>query len=244
MQEIPSLFFFTAIILLRRLMGLVAAAIWIHQMIEARGLELMIMISGSVGVTEEEPRSSLGKKKKIHAQFGQKRTHNEQVLVRPCGMIYARATMFGAEAVSNFLVMIKKAFSVPGARKPDFVIYDTNCDARQQADNDPWFNTVAMPVDVWHFKNKHKATHEYCQWYCNPASFPQLLDKDGRKWYFNTSVCEQTNAWLGRYYAIVREMTPVKYDFFLNEMCRLRNVDTLAKLVDAGDDPCLRLPSL
>ena len=40
----------------------------------------------------------------IKAQFGRRRTHNEQTLVRPCGIIYARATMFGTEAVSNFLV--------------------------------------------------------------------------------------------------------------------------------------------
>ncbi len=40
----------------------------------------------------------------LKAQFGRRRTHNEQTLVRPCGIIYARATMFGTEAVSNFLV--------------------------------------------------------------------------------------------------------------------------------------------
>lgn len=40
----------------------------------------------------------------LKAQFGCRRTHNEQTLVRPCGIIYAHATMFGTEAVSNFLV--------------------------------------------------------------------------------------------------------------------------------------------
>jgi hypothetical protein len=43
--------------------------------------------------------------KKIKAQFGRRRTHNEQTLVRPCGIIFARATMYSAEAVSNFLVL-------------------------------------------------------------------------------------------------------------------------------------------
>jgi len=42
----------------------------------------------------------------LKAQFGRRRTHNEQTLVRPCGIIYARATMFGTEAVSNFLVCL------------------------------------------------------------------------------------------------------------------------------------------
>ena len=42
--------------------------------------------------------------RKIKAQFGRRRTHNEQLIVRPCGMICSRATFFGAEAVSNVLV--------------------------------------------------------------------------------------------------------------------------------------------
>jgi hypothetical protein len=42
----------------------------------------------------------------LKAQFGRRRTHNEQTLVRPCGIIFARATMFGTEAVSNFLVCV------------------------------------------------------------------------------------------------------------------------------------------
>jgi len=42
--------------------------------------------------------------RKLKAQFGRRRTHNEQVIVRPCGIICSRATFFGAEAVSNALV--------------------------------------------------------------------------------------------------------------------------------------------
>ena len=43
-------------------------------------------------------------KKKVRAQFGRKRTHNEQIIVAPCGMIMARETFFGAEAVSSVVV--------------------------------------------------------------------------------------------------------------------------------------------
>lgn len=50
------------------------------------------------------PSKSHSGNRVFKAQFGRRRTHNEQTLVRPCGIIYARATMFGAEAVSNFLV--------------------------------------------------------------------------------------------------------------------------------------------
>jgi hypothetical protein len=59
---------------------------------------------GSVGIIDEpEPKAAQGNRK-IKAQFSRQRTHNEQTLVRPCGIIFARATMYNAEAVSNFLV--------------------------------------------------------------------------------------------------------------------------------------------
>jgi hypothetical protein len=53
---------------------------------------------GSVGVLDnpagvecEAIKSELGNRK-IRAQFGRRRTHNEQTLVRPCGVICAWAT--------------------------------------------------------------------------------------------------------------------------------------------------------
>ena len=42
--------------------------------------------------------------KKVCAQFGRKRSHNEQIFVAPCGDIIARETFFGAEAVSSVVV--------------------------------------------------------------------------------------------------------------------------------------------
>ena len=41
---------------------------------------------------------------KLRSLYSRQRTHNEQTLVRPCGVIFAQATFFGAEAVSNVLV--------------------------------------------------------------------------------------------------------------------------------------------
>lgn len=41
---------------------------------------------------------------KLRAQFGRKRTHNEQVVVAPCGMIIANEKFYGAEAVSSVAV--------------------------------------------------------------------------------------------------------------------------------------------
>jgi SepF-like predicted cell division protein (DUF552 family) len=42
--------------------------------------------------------------KKIQAQFGWECTHNEQIIVTPCGMIIARETFYGAEGVGSIVV--------------------------------------------------------------------------------------------------------------------------------------------
>lgn len=51
--------------------------------------------------------------RKLKATFGRRRTHNEQVIVRPCGIICSRATFYGAEAVSNVLVSTVHPISLP-----------------------------------------------------------------------------------------------------------------------------------
>lgn len=42
--------------------------------------------------------------RKIRAQFGRRRSHNEQILVRPCGIIVARTTFFGSETTPQTIV--------------------------------------------------------------------------------------------------------------------------------------------
>ncbi|KAJ7205836.1 hypothetical protein GGX14DRAFT_644475 [Mycena pura] len=202
---------------------------------------------GSIGIDDTVPceavKSDTGNRK-YKALFGGLRTHNEQILVRPCGVIVSRATFYNAEAVSNVLLHTQKTFSVPRAFKPEHFVYDTNCDARQQVLAHPeewsWFIDVGMSVDVFHFLNKHDIKHTFCQENCSPAMFPELLDADG-KWFFNTSIAEQTNVWLGGYHSICREMLPVKYNFFLDEMVRLRNEMTVAKLEADGYHPRQRV---
>ena len=44
------------------------------------------------------------KKERIRAQFGRKRTHNEQIIVTPCGMIIAHETFYGAEGIGSVIV--------------------------------------------------------------------------------------------------------------------------------------------
>ncbi|KAF8155005.1 hypothetical protein K438DRAFT_1987232 [Mycena galopus ATCC 62051] len=205
---------------------------------------------GSIGVDDSVPceaaKSDTGNRK-YKALFGALRTHNEQILVRPCGVIVSRATFYNAEAVSNVLIHMQKTFSVPRAVKPEHFVYDTACNARQQVLTHPdeweWFLDVGMSVNVFHFLHKHSITHTFCQEHCTPAKFPELMGPDGG-WFFNTSVVEQTNVWLGGYHSMCREMLPVKYNFFLDEMIRLRNEITVAKLAADGHCPRQRVASV
>lgn len=199
---------------------------------------------------------------RIKARFTRRRTHNEQLFVRGCGVIPARATFNGSEAISAVKVsravvclyslsslltqmiqdMILAKYSIPGSM-PNYIFYDNNCNLLRHIKNCPSevqerFKNTRLPVDVFHFKCKHKTTDELCQTACNPAAFPELT-VDG-KWTFNSSAAEQANVWAGGYHAILREMGSVKYSFFLDEMILCKNRVTVAKLRKAGFVPHLR----
>jgi hypothetical protein len=81
------------------------------------------------------------------------------------------------------------------------------------ATNDLYFVKVGLPVDVFHFKTKHKLTDVVCQIYCNPACFQELVGDVDQKnhWIFNSSAAEQANVWFGKFANNVREMLPARY---------------------------------
>ncbi|KAL0061742.1 hypothetical protein AAF712_011415 [Marasmius tenuissimus] len=192
-----------------------------------------------------EGTTSAGTKKKVRAQFGRTRTHNEQLIIAPCGMILSRATFHYSEGPSQVAEFTFNTFN--GRRVPEHFIYDTNCILSQyvRGVNVPphirdFFAHIKLAVDVFHFKCKHKESDQYCQLHCNPYAFPELMyrnEKGDEKWYFNTSVAEQTNTWFGRYQSMCREMGGVFYEFFLNEMIRLRNQETKEKLEEQELNP-------
>jgi hypothetical protein len=75
---------------------------------------------GSIGVVDtpdecEAKKADKGNRK-FKAKFGRQRTHNEQMLIRPCGVFHARATMYGAEAVSNVLANSRPSASYRNAQ--------------------------------------------------------------------------------------------------------------------------------
>ncbi|VDB87437.1 unnamed protein product [Peniophora sp. CBMAI 1063] len=197
---------------------------------------------GSVSSTAQplhgRPRSNsaptAAPKVKITAQLSRRRTHNEQLAVYPCGMIAGRATFFFAESITACAIFLKRLYLT--AAKPDHLAYDTNCKLSWHVRNDPWFDSIGLSVDVFHFNSKHSEEDRWCREHCDPNNWPELKTDDGG-YFFNTSIAEQTNSWLGRYHSMCREMLPFRYDFFLDEMIRRRNIVTKEKLTRDGLHP-------
>lgn len=75
---------------------------------------------------------------KLKIKLGRGRTHNEQILVAPCGIIIACATFYGAEAIPSVVVsnlqessfdantgLVEKTYH--SFRAPNHLVYDSNC---------------------------------------------------------------------------------------------------------------------
>lgn len=131
--------------------------------------------------------------------------------------------------------MIKRTYR--GGFMPNHIIFDNNCSVAKHVNDDPDFRNVGLAVDVFHFANKHAETDNFCQSNCNPALFPELLGENGKNWFFNTSIAEQTNVWLGGFHSICREMSEDMFDFFLDEMIMMRNRETKTKLTSQDLNP-------
>jgi len=131
---------------------------------------------------------------------------------------------------------IKRTFQING-QMPNHIFFNNNCSLAKHVKNDPDFKGIGLSVDVFHFSCKHSVTDEFCQTHCNPANFPELLVKDGSGWYFNSSIAEQTNVWLGGFHAILHEMHVDMYNFFLDEMIIQRNHLTKMRLYEQGHCP-------
>ncbi|EGG11194.1 uncharacterized protein MELLADRAFT_70900 [Melampsora larici-populina 98AG31] len=115
---------------------------------------------------------------------------------------------------------------------PQVIFYDNACNLHlhiQTSTEDAYaFRNTVLPVNAFHIKS-HKDTHTSCCANNHPNLFPQLKRSDG-SWRFNSSAAEIVNAWFCRFDSMCRNMHQVKYNFFLDEMIRLHNVRTCAKL--------------
>ncbi|KAI0689723.1 hypothetical protein C8T65DRAFT_746069 [Cerioporus squamosus] len=195
------------------------------------------------GEIECEEKSSEGNRP-LKALLGRRHTHNEELCVASCGVVLGRATFFGSEAVNGVLQFWRVLFPTKRSQ-PQVHWHDQNCRLRAMLNNKDqatrdFFADCALPVDVFHFKCKHKASDVQCNIHCNPYNWPELRTPDG-KWRFNSSAAEQANAWFCKYHAIVREMDVDRYNFFLDEMIKRRNRLTVQKLCKEGHCP-YRIP--
>lgn len=125
---------------------------------------------------------------------------------------------------------------MPGSM-PNHIFFDNNCQLAKIVKDNKAFKNVGLLVDVFYFNCKHSKKDTFCQLNCNPVSFPELLGQGGKAWYFNSSIAEQTNVWLGGYHSICWEMLIDKYDFFLDEMIMQRNRLTRVRLEKEGKQP-------
>ncbi|RPD52418.1 hypothetical protein L226DRAFT_468036 [Lentinus tigrinus ALCF2SS1-7] len=171
-------------------------------------------------------RAQGSRRPKVRSALTRRWTHNEQLMVRPCRIIISRATFFESEGPAETLRFVLDTFPshLPRSR-PSFLIYDNNCNLLKhiRASGLQDLYHTALTVDVFHANTKHSDRDEFCQENCNPALFPELYDDAKGEWVFNSSVCEQVNAWFGKFLAVVREMSEVHYNFFLDEMIAVYN---------------------
>ncbi|KZT54970.1 hypothetical protein CALCODRAFT_547130 [Calocera cornea HHB12733] len=183
------------------------------------------------------------KKKVLRARFGRNRTHNEQLVVRPCGVIVGRGTFYGAEALGSVIDFIMSIFPTLSSM-PDLLFFDNNCNLRRHLENRAeevrrHFEHTLLVVDAFHWDRKHKLSRDqYCSMHCNPAVYPELCDETKpNKWLFNSSACEQANAWLRKFAAQTREMTAVRFEFFLDEVIKAHNEHIVLQLRRANHFP-------
>ncbi|KAG6818923.1 hypothetical protein H0H93_000251 [Arthromyces matolae] len=194
------------------------------------------------GTRYSEHKSDSGNVK-VNARFTRRRTHNEQLVVCCCGIIAGRATMYGAEAISAVKDFLKSIYGYNSQNLPDCIFFDNNCLLQEhlQASNDSFFRQCILAVDVFHFENKHDKDHKFCQENCNPASWPELYNESSKEWIFNSSAAEQTNAWIGGYLSITRDMLAHRFNFFLDEMIKRRNEVIVGRLLEQGKAP-IKIP--
>ncbi|KAF7316637.1 hypothetical protein HMN09_00396300 [Mycena chlorophos] len=189
-----------------------------------------------------EATKAEGGNRKFKAHFARLRSHNEFGISFTCGIWAQRRPCIRTKQYPMHCCVFRSLFPSRALASPTSLsttptVTPSSRLKRTRTPIGAGSRMSAYPWDVFHFLHKHGVGHTFCQEWCNPAKFPELMNEDRTKWWFNTSIAEQNNVWLGGYHSMCREMGAVKYNFFLNEMVRLHNKETLAKLEAAGANP-------
>jgi len=120
---------------------------------------------------------------------------------------------------------------------PNRILFNNNYTLGKMVKNNLIFKNAGLTMDVLHFTCKPTESDTFCQEHCNLNAYPELL-RDNGGWYFNSSIAEQTNVWLGGYHSMCQEMCVDKYNYFLDEMIMRKNHLTKAKLAKDGMNLC------
>ncbi|TFK70975.1 hypothetical protein BDN72DRAFT_738276, partial [Pluteus cervinus] len=153
-----------------------------------------------------------------------------ETIVAPCGVVIAWALFDKAEGPNKILEFLEEVFPTADS-KPDYVTIDKGCTVLRTAVAghhwDIWKDTTRFIVDSYHYNN-HKTTDILCRTYCDPApsdgSAPNLviakMGPDGLYFQraFNTQACEQLNAWIGGFQAILNRMKIYNFNWLLHSM--------------------------
>ena len=176
-----------------------------------------VLINDMGDIMEDSVNDKLhGGHHKVFTRFGQQHTHNEELCVGSCGVILGHATFYGAEGPNSVQVSDSSLTSQSSIETFPFHIfwkglfptevslpaicwYDNNCKvaAMLAADGETYFDHVALPIDMFHFKSKHRQTDAFCGWCCNLAHWIELTDEHMGQWIFNSSAAEQVNLSFG-----------------------------------------------
>jgi hypothetical protein len=180
---------------------------------------------------EVQPHDEDERPSRARHHFTPGRVYCVETICAPCGVVIAWAKFVKSEFPTNILNFLASVYPTEGDR-PDYVCIDKACLVlRTCVANgtwDEWKKTTRFIVDTYHYSN-HQATDLLCRTWCNPAptdgSAPNLVvaaqGPGGQPYYkraFNTQACEQLNAWLGGFEAILKRMNPGNFDWFLHTM--------------------------
>ncbi|KAF8989805.1 hypothetical protein BDZ89DRAFT_974611, partial [Hymenopellis radicata] len=88
---------------------------------------------------DRDPTIILKKPKKT---FQRRRTHNEQLLIYPCGIIAARATFFHSELLPSVASFVKETYW--DGFILDHLVFDNNCGLSKHVKDDPTFPRISL----------------------------------------------------------------------------------------------------
>lgn len=162
--------------------------------------------------------------------LSRKRTHHEQLMVSTCGLIMGRQTSFTSGSVENVKEFIVEIFKED---LPTLMFYRNACQLYSHIRLHPQdahrFRNMIMP-DVAHQTGPHNGPQRpyYLDHHANHLLAGLKTPNGG--WRFNSETTQSINAWVGTFAPMCRHMHSTKYNFFLEEMIRLRNELTLNKI--------------